>query len=143
MKVCVWSVLLVKRGISKEGFMNNRKGYVCFDNSCVEVELAETREQMETGLMNRINLSDNIGMIFIFDKERVPKLWMKNMLIYLDVIWIDDKGVIVSIDKNVAPCNEHCQPFGPGSYPKFALEVNGGYVDRYNINIGDNVRMIL
>ncbi len=120
-----------------------RKGYVCFNNSCVEVEIATTREEMEMGLMNRENLSENSGILFVFDEECIHKIWMKNMLISLDVIWFDDKGTIIHIDKNAVPCDTHCQPFGPESCSKFALEVNGGYTDRYNINIGDNVRMIL
>lgn len=123
--------------------MKSRKGYICFDNSCVEVEIAETRDEASTGLMNRENLSDNAGMLFIFDDERVHKIWMKNMLISIDVIWIDDKGTVTRIDKNVLPCDGYCQPFGPDSYSRFALEVNGGYADRYNINIGNNVKMII
>lgn len=123
--------------------MNNRKGYICFDNSCVEVELATTREEMAIGLMNRANLSESGGMLFIFDEERIHKIWMKNMLISLDVIWLNDKGIVIHIDKNVVPCDRYCQPFGPESYSKFALEVNGLYTDKHNINVGDSVRMIL
>ncbi len=118
-------------------------GYVCFDNSCVEVELAMTQEERTTGLMNRTNLPEYGGMLFIFDKEYIHKFWMKNMFIPLDVIWLDDEGTIIHIDKNVMPCDKYCQTFGPESNSKFALEVNGGYTDRHNINIGDNVRMIL
>jgi uncharacterized membrane protein (UPF0127 family) len=123
--------------------MHNRKGYVCFDDSCVEVELATTYGEMIVGLMNRVNLSENRGLLLVFDDENIHKVWMKNMLISLDVIWFDDKGMVIHIDKNVVPCDRYCQPFGPESYSKFVLEVNGGYADRHNINIGDNVRMIL
>jgi uncharacterized membrane protein (UPF0127 family) len=123
--------------------MHNRNGYVCFDDSCVEVELARTYGEMIVGLMNRVNLSENRGMLLVFDDESAHKIWMKNMLISLDVIWFDDKGMVIHIDKNVVPCDRYCQPFGPESYSKFVLEVNGGYADRHNVNIGDNVRMIL
>lgn len=125
--------------------MTYRKGFICFENSCVEVEIATTREEVELGLMNRTNLPEHYGMLFIFSEECVyyNEIWMKNMLIHLDVIWLDDRGTVVHIDKNVAPCEGYCQPFGPKSCSKYALEVNGGYSDRYNINIGDNVRMII
>lgn len=119
------------------------KGYIGFDNSCVEVEIVTTREEMAIGLMNRANLSESRGMLFVYDEKGIHKIWMKNMLISLDVIWLDDKGIIIHIDKNVVPCDGYCQPFGPESYSKFALEVNGGYADMYNINVGDSVRMIL
>lgn len=120
----------------------SKTGYVCFDNSCVEVELAMTQEERSTGLMNRTNLPEYSGMLFIFDKEYIHKFWMKNMFISLDVIWLDDKGTIIHIDKNVTPCDKYCKSFGPESYSKFVLEVNGGYSDKHNINVGDNVRMI-
>ena len=123
--------------------MHNRKGYICFDNSYVDVELATTHEEMTIGLMNRTSLPENSGMFFIFDEECIHKIWMKNMIISLDVIWFDDKGTIIHIDKNVVPCDGYCQPFGPESCSKFALEVNGLYTDRHNINVGDSVRMIL
>jgi len=123
--------------------MNNRKGYICFDNSCAEVEIAETREEMEMGLMNRVSLPENSGMLFIFDEEGTHEIWMKNMLISLDIIWFDDKGTIIHIDKNVLPCDGYCQHFGKELYSKFALEVNGLYTDRHNINVGDSVRMII
>jgi uncharacterized membrane protein (UPF0127 family) len=123
--------------------MTNRKGYIYFSNSCVEIEIAETSEEITTGLMNRVSLPEDCGMLFIFDEKRTYQIWMKNMLISLDVIWLDDKGTIVHIDKNLVPCDRYCQYFGPESYAKFALEVNGGYSDRHNINVGDNVRMIL
>lgn len=117
-------------------------GYVCFDNSCVEVELVTTREEMEIGLMNRANLSEDSGMLFIFDEERIHKIWMKNMFFPLDIIWLDERGIIVHIDKNVMPCNEYCKSFGPELSVKFVLEVNGLYTDSHNINVGDSVRII-
>lgn len=123
--------------------MYNRNGSVCFENSCIEVEIPTTREERTTGLMNRTYLPEDNGMIFIFDEECINKIWMKNMLIPLDIIWLDYKGIIIHIDKNVVPCNEYCRSFGPESCSKFAIEVNGLYTDRHNINIGDRVRMIL
>ena len=120
-----------------------RTGYICFDNSCVAVEIPTTQEEIRRGLMNRAILPEENGMLFIFDRGRVHKLWMKNMLIPIDVIWLDDEGIIVHIDKNVIPCDTYCEPFGQEQYTKFALELNGGYTDRHNINVGDNARMIL
>jgi uncharacterized membrane protein (UPF0127 family) len=123
--------------------MSNKKGYVCFDNSCVEAELALTQEDRLIGLMNRTFLPENEGMLFIFDKESIHKFWMKNLFINLDVIWLNDMGRIIHIDKNVMPCDEYCKSFGPELPVKFVLEVNGLYTDRHNINVGDIVRMIL
>lgn len=121
----------------------SRKGYVCFDNSCVEVEIVATPEERRIGLMNRTNIPENMGMLFIFEKEGIRKFWMKNMIIPLDIIWLDKMERIIHIEKNVVPCDEYCKSFGPELYAKFVLELNGGYVDRHNINIMDSVKMML
>lgn len=123
--------------------MLNRKGYVCFDNSCIEVEIAMTQEERTTGLMNRVSLPEERGMLFVFDREDIHKFWMKNMLIPLDVIWLDNNGMIVHIDKNIMPCDRYCHTFGPELPTKFALELNGLYTDRHNINVGDYAEMKL
>lgn len=82
-----------------------------------------THEERRVGLMSRTSLPEEDGMLFIFDKERIHKFWMKDMIIPLDVIWIDEKGIIVHIDKNVMPCDEYCKSFGPELSTKFVLEL--------------------
>jgi len=110
---------------------------VCFESSCIYVELATTPKEMTTGLMNRTSLPENMGMLFIFDEEGIHNFWMKNTLIPLDMIWLDENGKIVYIKKNAQPCYVPiCPAFGPGSSSKYGLEVNGGYTERNKINVG-------
>jgi uncharacterized membrane protein (UPF0127 family) len=51
---------------------------VCFEDSCIDVELATTPIERTIGLMNRTSLPENMGMLFILNDERTYKLWMKN-----------------------------------------------------------------
>lgn len=120
-----------------------RNGTVCFEYSCIEVEIPMTQKEREVGLMNRAYLHEDSGMIFIFDSYCINRIWMKNMLIPLDIIWLNHNGTIIQIDKNVMPCGENCRSFGPESCSKYAIEVNGLYTDRHNINTGDKVKLIL
>jgi uncharacterized membrane protein (UPF0127 family) len=92
--------------------------------------------------MNRASLPENMGMLFIFDKEGIYKFWMKNTLIPLDIIWLDENGKIIYIEKNARPCYVPvCPLFGPESSSKYTLEVNGGYTERHKINVGDKARI--
>jgi uncharacterized membrane protein (UPF0127 family) len=117
---------------------------VCFEGSCIDVELATTPEEMTTGLMNRTNLPENRGMLFIFDEEGTHKFWMKNTLIPLDMIWLDENETIIYIERNAQPCYvSACSSFGPESSSKYALEVNGGFAERHTIQSGDIARITL
>ena len=120
----------------------NNDNTVCFEGSCVEVELATTPEEMTIGLMNRTSLPENMGMLFIFNEEGVHKLWMKKTLIPLDMIWLDENGKIIYFERNAQPCYvPTCSAFGPESGSKYELEVNAGYIERHKINVGDKARI--
>ena len=107
-----------------------------------EVEIAKTPQQTERGLMFRENLEDKQGMLFIFEKNDIRLFWMKNTLIDLDMLFIDDSGAITSIAKNMprsylgAPEEEIAQAAGWG---KYVLEVKAGTAQKYNLKEGDKL----
>ena len=63
------------------------------------VEVAKTIEERRHGLMHRKKILNNEGMLFIFPREKIIQLWMKNTYIPLDVIFISENKVIVDIKK--------------------------------------------
>lgn len=107
----------------------------------INVEVADSPLERESGLMNRKYLCSGCGMLFVFDELGEHKFWMKNTLISLDMIFVDGDKQVVFIEKDAKPCNtEIC-----GVYPKegikfrYAVEVNGGFSEKNGINIGDRV----
>lgn len=107
------------------------------------VEVAETDDQRMQGLMYRESLPDGQGMYFIFEEEANRAFWMKNTLIPLDMIFIDEEGMIVSIQKQVQPCKTPSCPSYPSVEPaKFVLEIGGGESDALGIDVGDTVTFI-
>jgi uncharacterized membrane protein (UPF0127 family) len=81
-------------------------------------------------------------MPFIFDEEGTYKRWMKNTLISLDMIWLDENGKIIYIERNAPLCYvPACSVFGPESGSKYALEVNGGFTEMHKIKLGDIARI--
>jgi uncharacterized membrane protein (UPF0127 family) len=103
--------------------------------SSIEVEVADTPEEARRGLMYRKNLSEDHGMLFIFDDYRERRFHMRNTNISLDIIFADSTGKIVKIHKNAAPFSE--SKFYSGKPVKYAVEVNAGYTDKYHISEGD------
>ncbi|HQK63807.1 MAG TPA: DUF192 domain-containing protein [Candidatus Staskawiczbacteria bacterium] len=114
---------------------------VCFYQDyerCFSVELAKTEAERENGLMFRESLDEGKGMLFIFDRDGIYPMWMKNMQIPLDMIWMDKDGNIVFIKENVQPCGEEeCQSITPTKRAYYVLEIKSGLVDAYRLEVGN------
>ena len=106
-------------------------------NITFNVEVAKTIEERRIGLMYRKKLLNNEGMLFIFPREKIIQLWMKNTYIPLDVIFISENKVIVDIKKNMEKLSETIVKSKVRS--RYALEFNAGLINKLNIEIGDKV----
>ena len=106
-------------------------------NITFNVEIAKTIEERRTGLMYRKKLLNNEGMLFIFPREKIIQLWMKNTYIPLDVIFISENKVIVDIKKNMEKLSETIVKSKVKS--RYALEFNAGLINKLDIKIGDKV----
>ena len=67
------------------------------------VEVATTPGQMEQGLMFRKSLPADAGMIFDYRAPSTAAMWMKNTLIPLDMLFVDQHGLIVNIAQRAVP----------------------------------------
>ncbi|MCK5084325.1 MAG: DUF192 domain-containing protein [Candidatus Pacebacteria bacterium] len=115
---------------------------VCIEENCFDVEIADTAQEREVGLMNREYLDQSNGMLFVFEEEGVHNFWMKNTLISLDIIWIDENRKIIYIEKNAKPCKiEQCKLFGPDENAKYVLEINGGLTEKTGVGIGNEIEL--
>lgn len=108
----------------------------------VSVEVAATPETRETGLMNRTELAPDAGMLFVYPPDRAIALWMKNTLIPLDMLFIDDAGVIQFIKHEAQPHDLTPVPGPTGIAARAALEINGGRAEEFGIAVGDRVQPI-
>jgi len=79
-------------------------------------------------------MSNDQGMLFIFEVEEPQGFWMKNTIIPLDIIYVNAKKEIVSIAEDTQPFSEQSLPSkGPAIY---VVEVNGGFCAQYGITAG-------
>ena len=95
------------------------------------VEVAKTNEEQAEGLMYRLELKKNEGMLFLFDNEKKASFWMKNTLISLDIIFINKNGSINKIYKNTIPKSKK-RIISKGEVLA-VLEINAGEAIRNNI----------
>ncbi|OIO80853.1 hypothetical protein AUJ84_02400 [Candidatus Pacearchaeota archaeon CG1_02_32_132] len=111
---------------------NSKISEVCVRDNCFSVELAQTPEERATGLMNREFLAENEGMLFIFPEEGDYGFWMKDTLIPLDMIWINQNLEIVNI-ATAQPCNEVCPIIRSKDPALYVLELNAGITSQLGI----------
>lgn len=103
----------------------------------IDIEIAETDDERAKGLMDRKSMADSQGMLFIFTAPEEQSFWMKNTYISLDILYVDEKMEIVSIQKYATPLSEESLP----SFKKaqYVVEVNAGFCDKNKIKYGDKI----
>lgn len=102
----------------------------------IDVQVAATPEQRQTGLMFRKDMPTHEGMIFVFDQPGMQCFWMKNTLIPLSAAFVLDDGTIVNIeDMKPLVLDSHCstQPV------RFVLEMNKGWFAKKGIRAGSKL----
>ena len=75
----------------------------------IPVEVADTLKKRSLGLGKRTSLKKGWGMLFVFEKRKTHRFWMKDMQFPLDIIWLDNHR-IVHIIHNVQPFNSDDEP---------------------------------
>jgi hypothetical protein len=103
----------------------------------IGIEIADTPERREIGLMGRPSVGDDQGMLFVFEERQPLSFWMENTIISLDMVFADADGTILTIHRNTIPYSrESYSSTAPG---KFVLEVRGGWCDKFGVNVGDRL----
>lgn len=123
------------------------RGTIKIDDTVLEVQVADTEPRRIRGLMFQDQLPYDQGMIFVFNESGVYSLWMLNMQFPLDMIWFNEDGIIVHIEKNIPPCKTPteimaCQSIIPSGEAMYILEVTSGFIDKFNITKDSNLDII-
>ena len=106
------------------------------NNVAIRIDVANTAESRATGLMGVKQLSPNSGMLFVFPKEKIVSMWMKNTLIELAAIFVDKDGVIVNIETMKPLSTRSHKSKSPA---KYVLEVNPEWIISNQIMPGQRV----
>ena len=99
-------------------------------NKTYKCKIAKSEEDKRQGLMHIDNLPPDEGMLFVWDSEDTRQMWMKNTLIPLDMIAINDDDEVIM----VYPARPKDETLIPFMSTKYILEVN----QNSGIKIGDD-----
>jgi len=130
--------IIILSSIMISGCATNEK-FVKIKANTINVKVADTIPVQTRGLGGINFLADGQGMLFVFPDYKTRSFWMKDMLISIDIIWINRER-IVGIEKNapVAENKDLINYYSPLPV-NLVLEVPAGYCDRKKINIGDKI----
>jgi len=103
------------------------------------IEVAKTSMQRSQGLMFRTNLGIREGMLFVYPRAGNHRIWMKNTLIPLSVIWLDANQTVIGV-KTLTPCSrDPCPSYGVLDPAKYIIELSS---EAHDIKNGDRLEAL-
>ena len=120
-----WLILILILIFAAAFFLVAKKqnAKVIINGKTFQVEVARTDTERAYGLMNRRHLDRDKGMLFVFDHANIYPFWMKNTLIPLDIIYIND-GKIVDITTLPPQNGNNIPQYTPTEKAQYVLELN-------------------
>lgn len=112
-------------------------------STTIKAEIADTDAAQEKGLSGRFSLPEGQGMLFVFDEPGAWGIWMKDMNFPIDIVFVDEAGGVVSVEKNISPDTYQQNPpkiFYPPLAVKYVLELPAGYADAHDIGPESKVK---
>ncbi|WP_034061773.1 DUF192 domain-containing protein [Lacinutrix jangbogonensis] len=122
---------------TKEGKLTLFKSTTDTIITTLDIEIAETTFEIQTGLMYRESMKNNQGMLFVFPNLEERNFYMKNTRFPLDLIYLDQNKNVVSFQENAQPFNEASLP--SNALAQFVLEVNAGLAKEWLLEVGDKM----
>ncbi len=105
----------------------------------LEAELVSSPHDTARGLMYRRSMPQDRGMLFDLRAREDHQFWMHNTCIPLDLLYIDQDGLLVGIVENAPTLDDG--PRGVGCPSRYVLEVNAGWTRRHGVRAGQFVAL--
>lgn len=112
---------------------------VSLEGKVFQLEVARTAEERSRGLMERTSLPENAGMIFVFKDEELRIFWMKDTLISLDILFLDNNGVVIDVQTmrpQPGATSATLTRYYSAAPARYAIEINAGLAAEYDIVVG-------
>ena len=107
----------------------------------IPVEVADTLKKRSLGLGKRTSLNKGWGMLFVFEKRKTHRFWMKDMQFPLDIIWLDNHR-IVHVIHNAKPSNsrDETEVMTSPVPVNFVLEIAAGRAAKLRLKTGQRMK---
>ncbi|MDO4773649.1 MAG: DUF192 domain-containing protein [Candidatus Saccharibacteria bacterium] len=109
---------------------------VMIGRATLSAEVADNDDTRRRGLAGREKIADHAAMLFVFDRDDSWKIWMKDMKMPIDVVWLDAKKTVVHVEHNVQPDAEPYREYQPPKPARYVLETAAGVAKDKGIREG-------
>ena len=106
-----------------------------FGGVSLRIDYATTPAEREKGLGDRTSVPADYGMLFVFLKDDKYGFWMKDMLVPIDIFWLNAQGQVVSIAEDVT-ISTYPSVFYPNMPARYVLETAAGFAQAYSVATG-------
>ena len=107
--------------------------------AAVDAELVSTPHDTQRGLMYRRSMPEDRAMLFDLHARDDHQFWMHNTCIPLDLLYVDEDGLIVGIVENAPTLDD--APRGVDCPSRWVLEVNAGWCRRHHVAAGQRMTL--
>lgn len=134
---------LFNKKIKDTDYLFRRDGTLTFTDSLgnvktqIDIQIADNDYDRELGLMFRKSMQENRGMLFIFPQEGIQNFWMHNTNIPLDMIFVNGKDKIVTIQNADKTLSD--QTYSSIKPAQYVIEVNLSFSNKFGIKVGDKI----
>jgi uncharacterized membrane protein (UPF0127 family) len=108
----------------------------------IRAETMIDRIDVQRGLMFRTSLAPDHGMLFVYPSLDQHQHWMYQVLMPLDIVWLDSRRKIVEVVENAQPCKTQaskCELYGGKEFSNYVLELKGGMARKYGLRLGQTI----
>jgi uncharacterized protein len=105
--------------------------------STFNVRIVSSDPDRQKGLAGVKELASNEGMLFVFDHDEKWGMWMKDMQIPIDMVWLDNEQRIIYIVKKADPSSYPFTTYKPTRPARYVIELAAGTAERKSLKIGD------
>lgn len=102
----------------------------------VWASVATTTADQVRGLSGTLQLPDDVVKLFVFATPGEQPIWMKDMRYPIDILWLDEKGVVVHVAESVSP-DTYPKTFSSSEPAKYVIEAVDGFVAKHGVRTGD------
>ena len=107
----------------------------------IPVEVADTLKKRSLGLGERTSLKKGWGMLFVFEKRKPYRFWMKDMQFPLDIIWLDNHRIVHIIHNAKAANSKDVPKVMTSPVPvNFVLEIAAGRAAKLRLKTGQRMK---